>query len=180
MILKNQTILYLIPVSLFLLGSCEKSDLQIKPNQVAYFEYEYINYAWGYQHAGWIIDNSGKVLGYNLPDAWTFPDSAGFISETDLEMNLSQTDTVYNHQISTLELDQQINLIPGAAKGKLSEKKSIMADAGGWGYWCYIWDNERDKYKKVLLDQKGDLEQTNLSAEAHILVSWLKQVSEKL
>ena len=178
--MKIKTILYLVLVPILLLGSCQKTELEIRPDQVAYFEYEYVNHAWGYQHNGWIVDKTGKILGYNLPDSWTFPDSAGYISEPDLEKNLSKTDTLYNYQISTTELTHKIKLIPGAAKGKLSERKNVMFDAGGWGFSCYIWDKNKHKYRKILLETKGDWEQYNQSPGALSLVTWLKGINELL
>jgi len=172
--------LFVVLLPVLLLGGCQKTNLRIKSDQIIFFEFERHNYAWVFQHNGWMIDNSGKIFGYNLPDAWTLPDSAGYISETGLEMNLSQTDTLFNYQIGTSELSQKIKLIPWAAKGKLSERKQVMSDAGVGGFYCYVWDGSKNKYKKVLLEIKGDWEQTNLSYEAHTLVTWLKQCAEKL
>lgn len=178
--MKIKTILYLVLAPILLFGSCQKSELNIKPDQIAYFEFEYVNYAWGYTHTGWIIDNLGEILGYKLPDQWVFPDSAGYISEIDLALNLSFTNSAYKYQISTAELSQKINLIPDAAKGKLSTPKYAMADAGGWAFYCYVWDSGKNKYRRILLDLKGDSEQFNKSSAARALVSWLEKVQKDL
>ncbi len=174
---KNSLTVFIL---ILFIPACEQIATKISLDQVAFFEYEYINHAWGYQHGGWIIDNSGEVLGYSLPNEWTFPDSTGYISEADLEKNLSQSDTIYNYQIGTSELDRKIRLISGAAKGRLSEKMNVMADAGGWSYYCYIWDDSKNKYQRILLDLKGDFEQFNMSAEALSLVIWLREIEKKL
>ncbi len=172
-------ILFYIALAL-LTGNCTKENLSLREGQTVYFEYEYINYAWVNQHTGWLIDQSGKIHGYKLPDEWNFPDSSGFISETDLEMNLSRTDTIYDYQIDTPDFDQKINLIPEAAVGRLSDPENAMADAGGWSYYCYIWDSCNKKYRRILLDLKGDYEQFNKSSAARNLVSWLEEVQKNL
>jgi hypothetical protein len=177
---KSKLFIHITLVAILFSGSCTKEAISLREEQPVYFEYEYVNYAWEYQHSGWLIDPSGKIHGYNLPDVWNFPDSAGFISETNIEMNLSQTDTIYDYQIITSELNKRIHLIPEAAVGRLSELKNAMADAGGWSYYCYIWDSCNKKYKRILLDLKGDFEQFNKSSAARNLVSWLKEVRKNL
>ena len=66
---KNIFILFTV---IFITG-CKK-NIVINEKQAILFQVEYINYAWGYQHNGFIIDNEGNVLTYKNPQNWNFPD----------------------------------------------------------------------------------------------------------
>ena len=49
------------------------------------FQLEYVNYAWGYQHNGFIIDNEGNVLTYSNPENWNFPDKDFSLTESQVQ-----------------------------------------------------------------------------------------------
>jgi hypothetical protein len=162
----------LIGVAVILATGCERPECGCPEDQPVYFQYHYINYAWGYQERGWLIDGDGKVRYFENPDGFRLPDSAGMMSMKDLEFNLSQTDSVIT-TVEPEELDEYITYIPGAAEGEIGAKKNIAADAGGSVLSCYLYDQEKDAYRYVFLAMSGDWEQFNLSAEAGILVDWL-------
>ena len=80
-------------ILLLLLVYCSHDRMQEKymllvNRQAILFEFEYINYAWSYQHNGFIIDNEGNVLTYNNPENWNFPDSDLRISEKQVAENI--------------------------------------------------------------------------------------------
>jgi len=161
-------------VLMILVTGCEKEFYEGPEDQPVYFEYHYINYAWGVADNGWMIDNEGNMLGYNFPADYRFPDSTGHLTFGDLQYNLDQTDTLLLN-IKSKELRKYTRLIGGAADGNLGESQSRGADMGSATLSCYAYDPRSASYKYVLLATVGDWEQFNRSAEAETLVDWLKE-----
>ncbi|PSK83156.1 hypothetical protein [Prolixibacter denitrificans] len=147
--------------------------------QKVLFQFEYVNYAWGFQHRGWLINSSGELHCYNLPDNWNFPDSTGTISATDMEQNLQNTDSIC-YQINPEVLKAKFLLLPLAAKGPLSDPVSEMADAGSAVYAGYILDQSTNRYERILLQQLGDIRIENRSQQAHELYEWLQSVNQEI
>lgn len=169
---------FLLALTLFLPPGCEESGGNLScsdpPNgQPVYFQYRYVNHAWGYQDQGWLIDSSGNVRYFEYPSGFRTPDSAGYLSRDDLQYNLAETDSL----ITTLErdeLDSHVMLIPEAAHGEIGERQHRAYDAGTSTLACYIYDSEQDAFRYVFLGMSGDWEQFNLSKEAGDLVEWLR------
>ena len=67
-----------------------KKNIVINENQAVLFQVEYVNYALGYQHNGFIIDNKGNVLTYSNPENWNFPDKGLTISESQVKENMGK------------------------------------------------------------------------------------------
>ena len=147
------------------------------PKSLILFQYEYTNWAWGYSHSGWFIDNQGNVKGYNMPDDWKWPDKSGYIAFDSLIFNYHQTDTLY-FQIDILSLAEKTNLIKGAINGELSDKVYNGADIGKMALYCYYWDRKKNKYKKQLLAVTGDYGQINTTSNAIQLTNYLIQIGE--
>jgi len=147
--------------------------------QKALFQFEYVNHAWGRQHNGWLIDSSGELHCYNLPNNWTFPDSSGTISAEDMERNLQNTDSVC-YQIDAEELKAKFSLLPLAAKGPTSDPVNEMYDAGIVIYAGYILNPVNNRYERVMLQQTGDFRIDNQSAQAKELYEWLLSMNQKL
>jgi hypothetical protein len=158
---------------ILLLSGCtkDKDSLSVH-NQEIFFQSDYINYAWGYQHSGWMIDSSGNVRGYNLPKDWTFADSNGIIDEIDMKKNIEQLDTLFS-RIDKSILRKYIEKICDASKGDLTVPKSVMADAGSTIYSAFIFDQASKKYQQVILKQTGDLFIDNKSPEANEIYNWM-------
>jgi hypothetical protein len=159
-------------VAAILAMGCERPECGCPGDQPVYFQYRYVNYAWGYQERGWLIDNQGKVRYFESPEGFRLPDSTGLISWEDMKYNLALTDSVIT-TVGEEELNEYIAYIPAAAAGEIGPKNNIAADAGGSVLSCYLYDQEADAYRYVFLAMSGDWEQFNLSAEAGILVEWL-------
>ena len=81
--------LFLLSILILFIPGCKK-DTSISERQSVLFQFEYINYAWGYQHQGFIIDNKGNVLTYNNPEGWNFPDNNLNINEIQFNENLGK------------------------------------------------------------------------------------------
>lgn len=156
-----------------LMMGCEKTECGCPEEQPVYFQYHYINYAWGFQENGWLIDKEGNVRYFEYPDQFRHPGSTGMLALEDLEYNLAQTDSVIA-SIDAKELDDYLSYIPGAAEGEIGEPAQIAADAGSATLSCYFYDEEEDAYRYVFLAMSGDWEQFNRSAEAEQLVKWLR------
>jgi hypothetical protein len=161
---------------ILILVACEKrNDYIPDPNQKIFFQLEYVNYAWGFQHSGWMIDNTGAVRGFNLPKAWTYIDSQGFISSIDMDKNIEQLDTAFTN-IDNESLTKYVAKIYDASKGKITDPKSQMADAGGAVFSAFIYDSKLGMYKQVMLKQTGDVFIDNESIEANDIYSWMTNI----
>lgn len=159
----------------FMGTGCEKEYYDAPVDQPVFFEYRYLNNAWGVADNGWLIDSEGKQRGFSFPEEYRWPDSTGHLSLEDLEYNLGQTDTLL-FSFSRKEIEKHTKLIRGAAEGTLSESRAVGADMGSAMFSCYAFDSETGSYEYVLLAVKGDWEQYNQSEEAEKLVDWMKDL----
>ncbi|GAB5527154.1 MAG: hypothetical protein Roseis2KO_50260 [Roseivirga sp.] len=169
-----------------MLFSCEQSQDEAPTEQpelpaelAVLFQYEYINWAWGYQHRGWFIDNHGNRRKFDVSESggWKNTDNDGYISKEDLTSSLAKA-TEVSQQIPLSVIVQHEQLIPGTVDGDLSEPENGGADMGAFAYFCYAWDEERQLYKKQLLSVEGDWSQHNTSQEAVALTKWLRTFRE--
>jgi hypothetical protein len=166
---------FLLLLSLLIIAcSSKKEDTLINKEQPVYFQYNYINWAWGYQHSGWLIDNKGNVNYYNKPADWRNGDQDG-ISYDDLIYNLSQTDSVIA-KIDPLILKEKIKLIKDAIDGEISPETHTAYDAGVWALLAYYYDNNTKKYRTVFLAESGDVSSYNKDTAAIQLTNWLKTI----
>lgn len=170
--------LSLLALPLFFLSACDKEDLDRDLTQPVVFQYEYVNHAWGFSHAGWMIDTEGNVKGFNLPENWNKPDQDGFISKEDLVENLAMTDTLYA-RVDNSKLLRHFGNRFDMLKGRMDTSDQNMADAGVGSLLVYVWNEKEEAYETVLLASKGDVSVTNKSTEAKSAVSWLKSVGEE-
>ena len=162
---RNLTILFLI----LLLTGCEMTN-DLHPTTI--FEVQYINYAWGYQHSGLIIDASGNVREFNLPSEWNYPDTAGFISKAAMEENMAQLGEK-TCTVSKVELGKYSDRLIHAQAGKLTTPKHQMCDFGSLSYSGYIYEPGNHRYRYVLIRQTGDFYVENLSRDASEIYDWL-------
>lgn len=161
-----------------------KRELKLTKNttKTILLESQYINFAWGYQHTVNMIDTNGIVRrydnnNYNI-ELWKSVDSFGYISEIDLQYNYNLCDSL----IGNLNMDtirQCVNLISGVTTDNLSARTNEGADAGVVGYYCYIWDENKHKYKRLFLAQCGDWKQVNnnMNAQTILHLIWKNNLS---
>jgi hypothetical protein len=165
------TVIYL--TFLILLAGCNKDDDTIPAvGQVILFQKEYINYAWGYQQNGWVIDSSGNVRSYQLPEIWHFADSLGMISSQDMNDNIQQAGSIL-FKIDKDTLLHYFAKLEDAANGKLSEPRQEMFDAGITQFSGYLYQPNSKKYKQVIIRQIGDVYIENKSSEANDIYNWM-------
>lgn len=162
----------IVMLVVMLLVACEKDSYQGPDEQPVFFEYHYVNFAWGHQDSGWLIDRDGNVRGFEYPEDYRHVVHGEYLSLEDLEYNLGQTDSSMQ-KVDSDEMRKYTDHIPAAARGVLDESRSVGADGGSAVLSCYWYDAEEDAYQYVLLAAKGDWEQFNLSSDAEVLVDWL-------
>lgn len=171
---------YIILTALIVSGrGCEEMLLADHPlpDQEYFFLYEYINHAWGYQHNGWLMDSTGTVHYFEVPDKWMVPSTDEAIDIQGIEHYGAQSDSVIT-VVDKGELAAKVHLIDAAARGKLTEPENVMADAGSWSYYALRYDPGAKDYERILLKQDGDWEVDNTSEAADEIYKWMKKLTE--
>ena len=165
----------------FLAGCFQFNDSVTMENSTGslIFQSEYTNYAWGYQHGGWLMDGTGKVKRFQKGASWVFPDSLGYLSEADMQKNLSVCDSVLT-QINSAELYKYSVKALSCIDGQLTTPKNTMADAGEHVYAFYFYETSSKKYKQVILNTTGDWSQENLASQSKEIVDWMMKLSKTL
>jgi hypothetical protein len=136
-----------------------------------------VNYARGYQHNGFIIDNHGNVLTYKNPQNWNFPDKDFNLSESQVHDNL--TNCVYSGmKIQKEELKKYASYIKNISSSKITALKNVAADAGSIEYICYQYSEKSGIYKGCLIKAEGDFTRENLNFFSKKVTTWLKSINE--
>jgi len=162
---------------LFLLG-CKKNYV-INEKQKILFQYEYVNYAWGYQHKGFIIDNEGNVLTYENPENWNFQDNNHSISEIQVSENITKC-RHSGKKIPVEELQKYTNYIKNIASSKITALKNVAADAGSNEYFCYQYSETSVTYRGYLIKMEGDFTCENLNFYSKKVAAWMKEINNSL
>jgi hypothetical protein len=160
---------------LILTAGCKKNNL-ISDNQSILFQFEYINYAWGYQHTGFYIDREGNVLTYNNPREWNFTDSDYIISDKQIAENIARC-TPSLIKISKEELLKYSNYIKNICSTKVTALKNVAADAGSSDFICFQFSEKTGIYKGCLIKMEGNFTCENLNFYSKKVVSWMKGIS---
>jgi hypothetical protein len=157
---------------------CNKKSAIID-NQAIYFQFDYINYAWGYQHNGFIIDNEGKVLTYKNPQEWNFPDNHFNLTESQVRDNIANC--LYSGKtVSQEEFKKYINYIKNISSSKVTALKNVAADAGTTEYICYVFLPDSNIYKGFIIKQEGDFTCENLNFFSKKVSIWLKNINDSI
>jgi hypothetical protein len=168
---------FILLASLILI-SCRK-NVVINEKQAILFQVDYINYAWGYQHYGFIIDNEGKVLTYKNPQEWIFPDKDFKLSGNQVHDNIEKC-LFSGKIIPPDELIRYAGSIKNISSSKVTATKNVAADAGSLEYICYQFDELSDTYKGSLIKMEGDFTCENLNFYSKKVATWLKNINETL
>jgi len=160
----------------FLNGCTELTEVQTDAAYPLIFQSEYTNYAWGYNHNGWMMDHSGTVKRFQKTAPWVFPDSAGYVSEANMKKNLAACDSVLEY-VSSEDLSKFTAKALACLNGPLTTPKNTMADAGEHIQAFYLYETDKKRYKRVILSMTGDWSQENLSASTGEVVDWMKKIN---
>jgi hypothetical protein len=163
-------------VLLTILSGClPADDIWAEEDSNLIFQSEYTNYAWGYNHNGWMLDNSGQVKRFQKGAKWVFPDSLGYISEADMQKNLFACDSVVA-QIAIKDYNLYAAKAFACINGPMTKPQNKMADAGEHIQAFYLFDSGQKRYKRVILNMTGDWSQENLAADASSIVDWMLKI----
>lgn len=167
----KKAFILLILVQLFFV-SCD--EIQLKEKTVdCYFQYEYVNYAWGFNHSGFTITPSGEVFAFDKSAAWVFADN-NKLSFANLKKNIEASSKV-DMIITKSDLDYYQQLAFVAFSGKISEPVQRGADMGEIICKIIVPDtvDPLGDYREVILTEKGDFDRYNLSPESATIAEWL-------
>jgi hypothetical protein len=174
------TILKIFVLTFFILQftGCKKS-YYISEKQTIIFQYEYINYAWGYQHNGFIIDNEGNILTYSNPEDWNFRDKDLLLTEDQVSENTSKCH-LSGRKISPGELKKYSAYIKNIASSEVTAPKNVAADAGTAEFVCYQYSETSKTYKGYIIKTEGDFTRENLNFYSKKVVMWMKEINNTL
>lgn len=153
---------------------CKKVHM-VSQGQKILFQQEYVNYAWGYQHNGFIIDSEGNVLTFDKPDKWNWPDKNNMLSETQVNENISLC-TSTGKKIPKAELQKYVNYIKYISSSKVTAPRHVGADMGSLVYSCYQFLESSSTYKAATIKMEGDFECENLNFYSKRVVVWMKDI----
>jgi hypothetical protein len=159
-------------------AGCKKNYV-ISDKQRILFQFEYINYAWGYHHNGFIIDNDGNILTYNNPEEWNFADKDMSLTESQVSENIRKCIST-GDKISADDLKKYTGYIKNIASTKLSALKNAGADAGSLEYICYQYSESTGMYKGYLIKMEGDFTCENLNFYSKKVATWMKDINNNI
>lgn len=162
----------------FLLTGCQK-DYIVSEGQDILFQQEYINYAWSYQHYGYIIDSDGNVFSFNKPAIWNYPDKDNKLSEQQAKENISNC-TFTGKQIPKTELQKYINYINNISASRISSPRNVGADMGSLIYYCYQYSESSLTYKATKIKMEGDVQCENLNFFSKKVVDWMNEIRTEI
>ena len=154
------------------LGSCQQ--VQFDQNRIdCYFQVEYVNHAWGFNHSGFYITPAGEMYTYDKTTPWIFAEN-NHIQGSDLQANIRASvkrDTL----IGSVDIAHYQYLALIAKEGKMSDLKMRGADMGVHLCKIIVRDSSilPNDYREIILSQTGDTETHNLAPEAATLSDWL-------
>jgi hypothetical protein len=175
--LTGKNIILLASIVLLTTGCTKKYVISEK--QIILFQYDYINYAWGFQHHGYLIDREGNILKYENPEVWNFPDKESGLTSSQVNENM-RVCKYSGKQIPTEELNKYSQFIEGIASSKVTALKNVAADAGTYEYICYQYSEETDTYKGYLIKREGDFTCENLNFYSKKAALWMKEINTSI
>jgi hypothetical protein len=170
--------LILAAIVLVSLTGCKKTS-PANEAQIILFQVEYVNYAWGYQHTGFIIDNTGSVYTYNNPDGWNFPVSDRELGNDEIAENLSKC-TLSEYKVPVSELRKYSSYIKNISQSAVSGIKNAGNDMGTLEYTCYLASPVSGQHRGYLIKMEGDFTCENLNFYSKKITSWLDGISKDI
>ena len=168
----------LITLLVLFITGCKKNYV-ISGKQAILFQFDYVNYALGYHHHGFIIDNKGNILTYNNPEEWNFPDNNLVLNEIQVAENISKCIQT-GKKIPKEELQKYTNYIENIASSKVTALKNVAADAGSLEYVCYQFSESTGTYKGYLIKMEGDFTCENLNFYSKKVSAWMKDINNHI
>jgi hypothetical protein len=172
------TKIFLTLIITLLICNCKKNT-SINQKQAILFQVDYVNYAWGYSHNGFFIDNEGNILVYKNPQNWIFPDKDFVLSSSQVAANVECCKKT-GEKISHEELIKFAGYIKNISSSKVTAKKNVAADAGSLQFICYMFTESSGIYKGSIIKMEGDFTCENLNFYTKKVSIWLKNIYENI
>lgn len=168
-----------LPVTLILIaaGGCKKNISPANDRQLM-FQLDYVNYAWGYQHNGFMIDGEGNIYTYENPEKWNFPDATLVLTGDQISENM-QFSIKSGKKIPLEELAKYSSYIENISLGKISGLKNTGNDAGTIQFICYKMSGD-GRYKGTLIRMEGDFTCENLNFYSRKVVTWMRDINTSI
>ena len=173
----QKQIIYLVIVVLFITGCNKKPGTDGNP--AIYFQFDRLNYAWGYQHTGFLINNEGKILTYKNPQNWNFPDNHLILTDSQIRDNIGNC-VFSGKTVPQQELKKFASYIKNISSSKVTAMKKVAADAGTIDYICYRFSPDSNNYKGYIIKREGDFTCENLNFYSKKVSVWLKNINDSL
>jgi len=158
--------------------SCRKTVV-INSKQAVLFQVEYVNGAENRRHYGFFVDNQGKILAYDNPADWAFPDKQLMINSLQLNSDLSKCrDT--GLKVPEEELLNHARVIKNISASKVTAMKRSSPGSGSMKYICYQFNEGTGIYKGSLIKMEGDSTCENLNFYSKRVALWLRGIFEKI
>jgi hypothetical protein len=153
----------------FLLAACNDTDSD--QNSSYRFYVEYTNHAWGFDHRGLFINDSGEVYSYQLEQ---IPDLERDNSYTEQELdNLFAQNQAYLMTLESSEFSSMVSMSERVETDHLTDPENNCFDAGIYRYSTFDYNKDTGVYSDILLYQTGDWRIVNNDANAIAVRDWL-------
>lgn len=177
--MKKFSVYILLLLSALSFESCKEKPHIINLEQVILFQMDYINFAWGYHHHGFMIDSDGRILTYENPEKWNFADDNLILTEDQIAENISMC-RILPERIPLETLNKYSSYINNIAGSKITARRQTGADAGTLQFICYKFSGNSMMYKGFLIKTEGDFTEENLNFYSKKVVSWMKEINENI
>ena len=153
---------------------CSINELNEKVDAQNYlFEAEYLNGAWGYQHHGFYIDNTGSVYKYKF----NFDERSVECDPFFCSQNVLTEKYAHNREfcgsVDLGVLETKKRLIKFTLNSQYSDTLNLGADMGQLSYFAYSWDEDEEKYLRILLKTMGDVTYKMEGAAVDSIINWM-------
>ena len=169
--------IFILIITLF--SACNQETIETSTNQEILFEVNHVNFAWGKQFRGLLIDKNGQIMTYDNPVKWNLIDGKDGLTLNQIKENISNT-VISKTKVSAADLQNYASKMNAMASQDFTKPVSGGADRGITSFYAYRYDADKQIYTPVLLSQIGDLETYNTDKSAVEISSWLKEILAKV
>ena len=162
-----------------LFAGCQPDEAPVPEEQEVLFEVYSINFAWGKQHSGFIIDKNGSIKVFENPVKWNFPTVDNELSAEEMAENLSNS-ALSSTSIPVQEVQEYASKIYTVNPNKLSKRVSEGADRGAIIVLMYRYNPGSKTYQQVILSETGDWNAENSDKHAKQIREWLQGIRKSL
>ena len=163
----------------YLFVGCQPDEAPVPEEQEVLFEVYSINFAWGKQHGGFIIDKNGSIKVFKNPAKRNFPNKDNELSAEEMAENLNNS-ALSSTSIPVQEVREYASKIYTVDPNKLSERVSEGADRGASVVLMYRYSPSSKTYQQIILSETGDWNAENSDRHAKQIKEWLQGIGENL